>query len=70
MPKFIVDDNVFIADSNRGTISYDDAVSHVVAEYISAIEGLTWDLVDDIEYLAKEEAIDPTEDGDEDNDGC
>lgn len=62
MSKYIEDaEGNFIADSNRGTITYADAVRTIIDRYRVAFEQLTYNLVDDIQYLAVEETHDPSE---------
>lgn len=65
MSKFRLDDDIYVADSNRGTIEYHAAVRDTVNIFMNELRMAVENLVDDIEYLAHEEALDPGEARDE-----
>lgn len=65
MSKYIEDaEGNFIADSNRGTITYADAMNKTMNRFYDNMNLLIANLQDDITYLAKEEALEPSEGND------
>ena len=69
MSKYRDEDGVLVADSNCGTIPYDEAVRITVRELISGFEELIWNFVEDMEYLVGEETLDPMDNGIGEHDG-
>lgn len=66
MSKFRLDeDGIYIADSNLGTVEYPTAVRDTVNLFMDEMRMAIENLVDDIQYLAHEEAMDPGEARDE-----
>lgn len=61
MSKYTLDNDSYIYDPDRGTVDYQTAKRDVINRYNQEVERLTLHLADDLEYLAHEEAMDPSE---------
>lgn len=61
MSKYTLYNDGYIYDPDRGTVDYQTAKRDVINRYNQEVERLTLHLADDLEYLASNETMEPTQ---------